>query len=77
MLYLDIDWEGMWQETKDWAVSAWENIKEFVSEYRILLIGLAILIIATIVVVKLIKKMPPKNLSITEMYDANGRKIDE
>ena len=76
-MFLDIDWEGMWGETKEWAGSTWESVTTFVSDYRILLIGLAVLIVAAIIVVKLIKKMPKKHLSITEMYDANGHKIDE
>lgn len=76
-MLLDIDWKGMWEETKEWAVSTWADVSEFASEYRILLIGLAILIVAAIVVIILLKKMPKKHLSITEAYDANGRKIDE
>ena len=69
--------EEMWEETKEWGASAWENITEFMSTYYILVIGLLVLIIAAVVVVKLVKKMPKKHLSITEMYDSNGRKIDD
>lgn len=76
-MFLDIDWEGMWEETKEWAGSMWETVCGFASEYRFLLIGLAVLIVALIIVVRLLKKLPPKHLSITEMYDSNGRKIDE
>ena len=47
-MLLDIDWKGMWEETKEWAVSTWADVSEFASEYRILLIGLAILISAIV-----------------------------
>ena len=76
-MFLDTDWDAMWDEAVEWMGSAWESIKEFCTEFRPLLIALGIIIVAAIIVIKLVKKMPKKHLSITEMYDANGRKVDE
>ena len=60
-------------EIEAWLAGVWEVIKE----HRWLVLFLLGVIIVMIIVIKIMKKIPYKRTTITELYDSAGRRRED